>query len=85
MQFAKKRNLYKMLEQQRIETKTAWIIAGVPDGFERQALAKRLNAELIFMGVSKEECIRRAMGDNSRENKELQMEMIEKYFANFER
>lgn len=77
--------LYKMLEQQRIETKTAWIIAGLPDGFERQALAKRLNAELIFMGVSKEECIRRAMGDNSRENKELQMEMIEKYFANFER
>lgn len=77
--------LYKMLEQQRIPVKTAWIVAGLPDSFERQALAKRLNAELIFMGVSKEECIRRAISDNSRENKELQVDMIEKYFANFER
>lgn len=77
--------LYEMPEKRRMPVETAWIVAGLPDSFERQALAERLNAELIFMGVSKEECLRRAMKDSSRKNKELQKYMIEKYFANFER
>lgn len=77
--------LYEMLEKQRIPVKTAWIIAGLPDRFERQELAKRLNAELVFIGVAKEECIKRAMNDPDRVNKVLQKQMIEKYFMNFER
>lgn len=38
---------------------SAWIIGGYPNKVERERLAKKLGAELIFIDTSKEECLNR--------------------------
>lgn len=38
---------------------SAWIIGGYPNKVERERLAKKLGAELIYIDTTKEECLSR--------------------------
>jgi hypothetical protein len=44
----------------------AWVIGGYPDKYQRDKLADDLGAELIFMDVSKDECMARLNMDEGR-------------------
>ena len=62
---------------------TAFLIGGYPHKLQRENLAIKLNAELVFIAVSKEEAKLRAKID--RQNLFKQYEIyIEKYFSEFQ-
>lgn len=64
--------------------KCIYLISGVallPDRGSRVATAKRLNAEIIFINTPREECIKRAMFDEERGDKEKQIRIIDEYFV----
>ena len=44
----------------------AWVIGGYPERYRREKLADDLGAELVFMDVTKEECLKRLEGDEDR-------------------
>ena len=44
----------------------AFIIGGYPNSIERDTLARRLNAKLIHIDTSKEDCIKKADGDSEK-------------------
>lgn len=46
---------------------TAWVIGGYADKYKRERLADDLGAELIFCGVSREECLSRLEQDEGRQ------------------
>ena len=75
--------MYSRIESRQIDTKNVWVIAALPKSREREQLAKRLRAELIFIDTSYDNCIKRAMNDHERENKTLQKEIIDKWFDTF--
>jgi predicted kinase len=75
--------LYQLIEQRNIECDNVWIVAGLPQKEEREQLRVRLDAELIFIDTSKEECINRAMNDKERKDKNIQMQIIEKWFKKY--
>lgn len=72
--------LYQHIAFNKIGAKAVWVIAGLPNLNQRAAVAKRLNAQIISMPTSKEECIKRAMHDTERSDKEKQRQIIEQYF-----
>ena len=76
--------LYKEIETRSVECENAWVIGAFPKAAERQQLAERLNAELIFINTSYSQCISRAMKDDERTDKELQLRIIDKWFLNYE-
>lgn len=65
--------------------RTAWIIGGYANKFEREKLASDLGAKLILINTTREECIDRLdMSDDYRqENKSEWVEYINKWFDNF--
>ena len=65
--------------------RTAWIIGGYANKFEREKLATDLGAKLILINATREECIDRLdMSDDYRqENKSEWVEYIDKWFDNF--
>lgn len=67
-----------------VDCKTVWIAATLPNRAEREGLAKRLRAELIFVGQPMGLCIERAMSDLERTDKLLQREIIERWFEQYE-
>lgn len=64
---------------------TAWIIGGYPRKSERERLRKKLGAELIFIDISKEECIERLKNckDYRANNINKFKSYIEKWFEEF--
>lgn len=76
--------LYNLIAERKYYFEKAWIIATLPKKEERTALQKRLDAELIYIDTSKEECLRHACNDDERKNKELQYKIINKYFDKLE-
>ncbi len=73
--------LYSLIATRSIPECTAWVIAGLPRRKAREELASMLQADdLIYMDVDKQECIRRALADDEREDKELQRNIIDKWF-----
>lgn len=77
-------HLYNLIEYREvIRCNNIWVVAGLPNAIDREYLKNRLRAELIQIKATKEECIDRAMKDDEREDKELQMRIIDKWFANF--
>ncbi|MFQ7546283.1 MAG: AAA family ATPase [Turicibacter sp.] len=76
--------LYEKIEARDVDAKNIWIIASLPRKEERHRLATRLNAKLIHCHATVHECIDRAMNDIERVDKELQIKIIDKYFANYE-
>lgn len=58
-----------------------WVIGLLPDKKEREELANRLNAEVIYMYSTIDECLERIKHDNERVDKELHKGLIENWFA----
>ncbi len=63
----------------------AWIIGGYADKYKRETLAKELNAELIFIEATKEQCYERLnfCGDYRNKHKEKYRQYIDKWFTDF--
>lgn len=47
----------------------AWIIGGYADKYKREKLARETGAELVFMEVSREECLERLRQDSDRKDR----------------
>ena len=76
-------HLYHLIEDKAPDCRAVWIIGCFPKRQEREELAKRLDAELIYMDADYHECIRRE--DSNRENKALQRALIDRYFEQLEK
>lgn len=63
-----------------IDCKHVWIAATLPNKYEREALAQRLDAEVIQIDVSKAECHKRVANDSKRIDKDYEHKMVDKYF-----
>ncbi|MEN0650593.1 HNH endonuclease signature motif containing protein [Caldifermentibacillus hisashii] len=62
----------------------AWVIGGYADKYKRERLANDLGAELIFMDVSKEDCLSRLEVDEERKyRKDEWTKYIEKWFETY--
>ena len=78
-------HLYGLIATRSIKCENVWIVAGLPKKKEREQLKSRVRAdELIFIDVSKDECIKRVMNDGERKDKAKQVRIIEKWRAEFE-
>lgn len=71
--------LYDIIKTRYGRFNDAYIVAGLPHRGEREALARRLGAELIHIDTSEGECIKRAEGRSSHTT-----QIIKNYFVNFE-
>lgn len=71
--------LYDIIKTRYGRFNDAYIVAGLPHRGEREALARRLGAELVHINTSEGECIKRAEGRSSHTT-----QIIENYFVNFE-
>lgn len=62
----------------------AFIIGGYPDRYKRNKVAKEVGAEIIFMDVSKEECMKRLERDIGRaDRREEWTKYIDKWFDKY--
>lgn len=73
--------IYKRIEEKTVDSKNMWVIGLLPNKKEREELANRLNAEVIYMYSTIDECLERIKHDNERVDKELHKELIENWFA----
>ena len=63
---------------------TAWVIGGYADHYRRNKLAEDLGAELVFLQVPKEECLKRLVKDPLRCQHETEWrEYIDKWFTQY--
>lgn len=78
--------LYSLIAERDIlvDCRTVWIAATLPKRSERNALADRLNAELVFIDRPLEECLELAASDDSRTDRLMHHEIIERWFENYE-
>ena len=67
--------LYDIIEyREELECNNIWVIASLPLDIDREYLFNRLQAtKIIYIEATKEECIERAMADEERTNKEIQV------------
>ncbi|PWL80430.1 MAG: HNH endonuclease [Prevotellaceae bacterium] len=77
--------LYELIEEKKVDAERIWVIASLPRREERTNLAKRLNAKLIHCDATVRECLDRANADTTRLDKQKQIDIIDKYFANYEK
>lgn len=75
--------LYLLIQRREIQCDNVWIIAGLPRREQRDALKVRLDAKLVFVQATKEECIERALKDEERTDKDKQLFIIEKLFKQY--
>lgn len=71
--------LYDIIKTRYGRFNDAYIVAGLPHRGEREALARRLGAELVHIDTNEGECIKRAEGRSSHTT-----QIIKNYFVNFE-
>ena len=71
--------LYDIIKTRYGRFNDAYIVAGLPHRGEREALARRLGAELVHIDTSEDECIKRAEGRPMHTT-----QIIKNYFVNFE-
>lgn len=77
-------HLYDLISERDIGCKNVWVVAGLPQKEERDKLSGRIKAtEFIYIEATQKECIDRAMNDSERKNKEMQKNIIEKWFKQF--
>ena len=76
-------HIYGLIERREIDCQTVWVVAGLPRADEREALARRLGAELIRIEATEQECLERAMADAERTDKAKQRWVIERWFREF--
>ena len=76
--------LYDRIADKDIDAKNVWVVAGLPRREQRHEVAKRLNAELIFVDSTFHECYTHILHDNERKDKALQLAIIQKWFKDYE-
>ena len=78
-------HMYNLVASRDIKCGKVWIAAGLPNKKEREELNHRVRAdELIFIDINKKDCIERIMNDPERINKIKQIEIINKWFKEYE-
>ena len=76
--------LYDRVADREVDADNVWIVAGLPTAEERELLSVRVKAtKLIHIDTDEKECIRRAMADKDRMDKDMQARIIEKWFRQF--
>ena len=75
--------LYKKITDRNFQSQNVWVIASLPKAEERKQLQHRLKAELVFIDTAKAECINRATKDQERNDKDIQMQIISKWFNSY--
>lgn len=76
--------LYSQISQRKLDAKQVWVVAGLPKRQQRHELASRLGADLIFIEATFTECYAHIRHDNERNDKALQLAIIEKWFRDYE-
>lgn len=84
--FAVKNLLLEQIENRHGKFKNAWIVGGYPRRFDREQLANRLGADLIYQDVSKQVCYSRLnkCNDSRNHRKEEWRKYIDRWFEDFE-
>lgn len=79
-------HIYELVEarDEIIDCRTVWIIATLPKKKQRQQLQERLKADLIHIDTPQQTCIEHAKADESRQDKQLAIAIIEEYFEKFQ-
>ena len=67
------------------DSKTVWIVAGLPKRKERLELAERLNAELVYVECTEDEAERRSRKDNLYDDETYAEDLVTFYFNQFEK
>lgn len=85
--FAIRNSIIENIKKRYGGFRTAWIIGGYPRKVERERLVKETNANLIFLDVDKETCIKRleACNDYRADHKEEWIDYIDKWFSEYRR
>ena len=73
--------IYALIEQSAIDAPRCWVIAGLPKKADRDRLAARLKAKVVFLNTTEDECVRRAIADDTRTDKNFQIKIITEYFT----
>lgn len=73
--------IYSTIERRKGEWKTAFVITSSPDASRVAALAKRLNAEIVEMDTQKDECVKRILEDDSRNDAKKDVALVEAWFS----
>ncbi len=78
--------LYEKLANKdtNFDCKTVWVIAGLPKKKERNELADRLHAELIYVQCDQKEVERRARQDNLYNDELYSIDAVVNYFSQLE-
>ena len=65
--------------------RTAWVIGGYANKFEREKLAQDLGAQLIYIAATQDECMKRlnSCNDYRQEHQEEWAEYINKWFESY--
>ena len=76
--------IYRMIEGGENRFATAWIITTLPKKKDREELVKQLHAEEKHIDTDEKECIKHALSDTNRSDKEHQCEIISKFFQDLQ-
>lgn len=78
--------LYDLIEYRiGINCDNIWVIASLPKAIDREYIFNKLQAnKIIFIEATKEQCIQRALNNNERFNKDLQIVIINRWFLQYE-
>lgn len=79
-------HIYDLIDnRQVIQAKTVWVIEGLPKQTDRNFIKGKLRPnEMIQIKSCEEECINNAMNDDVRTDKNIQVNIIHKYFKDYE-
>ena len=72
---------YQCIEMHKGQWKKAWIITSTTDGNMLKLLASRLNAEIVLMPATLEECVDHINNDTDRQNKSFYIRLAQKWFS----
>ena len=72
--------IYNAVEQRKGKWNAAYIITSNPSRSVVESLKERLNAKIVSMNISEEECIKRINNDSSRENKDKHIELAHRWY-----
>lgn len=81
--FAVRDALMEQVQFRKGKWQQAYIISGLPFQGERERLADKLNAELVFIDEPKETCLDRLGSCNDGRDKEAWRKYIEQWFENY--
>ena len=73
--------IYSLIENNRISCRRCWVIAGLPKQADRDNIAARLHGKIVSIETSEDECVRRALADVARDDKDFQIKIITDYFT----